>query len=98
MTTVAQQTNVVPFPAPEPDESWLTQERIEAYYVALSFMPAIVDASPVARDAVIDKMIAGLRAARKLDDELDAKGRAQCIALMRYDAEQRAERLKRGGW
>lgn len=88
---------VVPFPRPV-DEDWLTSERLTAYYVALSVNPAIKDASPLVRDAFVDRVIAGLRAADRLDDALDAHGRDQSIALMRYDAEQRAARIALGGW
>lgn len=82
----------------EPAEDYLTLERLTAYYVALSVNPAITDAAPLVRDALVDRVIAGLRAAERLEDATDAKGREQCIALMRYDAEQRIGRMAAGGW
>lgn len=90
---------VIPFtPKDEPAEDYLTLERLRAYYVALSVNPAIKDASPLVRDGLVDKVIAGLRAAEQLEDATDAKGREQCIALMRYDAEDRLRRMAEGGW
>lgn len=76
----------------------LTQERITAYYVAVSIQPAIVLAPPVVRATLIDRVIAGLRAAEKLDDATDARGRDQCIALIRQDADDAAKRQALGGW
>jgi hypothetical protein len=91
---------VIPFTPKQDDpaENCLTLERLRAYYVAISVNPAIVDASPLVRDALVDRVIAGLRAAERLEDATDAKGREQCIALMRYDAEARLGRMAAGGW
>ena len=80
------------------DDAWLTLERLQAYYVALSVNPEIVHAAAVVRDSYVDKVIAGLRAATKLDGATDAKGREQCIALMRQDEQARRERVASGGW
>lgn len=82
----------------DPDDDVLTPERITAYYVALSVNPGIVDAPAVVRATAIDRIIAGLRAAAKCDDALDAHGRDQCIALIRQDAADARERQARGGW
>lgn len=67
------------------DEPWLTRELMVAYYVALSVDPEIRHAPAVVRASTVDLVIAGLRASRSDADALDAKGRDQCLALMRQD-------------
>lgn len=91
---------ILPMPSrvADADDDILTPERLTAYYVALSVNPAIVDAPPVVRAALVDRVIAGMRAADKLDDALDARGRAQCIALIRQDAADAVTRQALGGW
>lgn len=82
----------------EQDDDPLTLERLRAYYVALSLNPAIVHADPVVRAQTIDRIVAGLRAAERFEDETDAKGRDQCIALIRHDEAARLKRAQHGGW
>ncbi|MEG7727176.1 hypothetical protein U2063_15425, partial [Listeria monocytogenes] len=74
--------NIIPMflrsvPPLGPDDPWLTSERMTAYYVAISVDPEIVHAPPLVRQMAVDKVIAGLRAARDLNDAIDAKGREQ---------------------
>lgn len=79
-----------------------TRERIQAYYVLLSFAPELAHASAVVRTSEVERVIAGLREAeRALSPDCDAisrKGRDQALALMRADAEATVERLKAGGF
>jgi len=82
----------------EDDDAILTPERLTAYYVALSVQPEIAHAPAVVRATVIDRVIAGLRAASKCEDAIDARGRAQCIALIRQDAADARSRQALGGW
>lgn len=91
---------VIPMPVRtvEPDDDVLTEERLSAYYVAISLNPAIVHAPAVVRATTIDRIIAGLRAAAKCEDALDARGRDQCIALIRQDAADARARQALGGW
>jgi hypothetical protein len=84
-------------PAEQTDEP-ITLERLRAYYVALSLNPEVAHAAPVVRALAIDRIIAGLRAAERFEDETDARGRDQCIALIRHDEAARAERVRNGGW
>ena len=82
----------------EDDDAILTPERITAYYVAISVQPETVHTHAVVRAPLIDRVIAGLRAAARLDDAVDASGRAQCIALIRQDAADARSRQALGGW
>lgn len=76
-------------------------ERVVAYYVALSVNPAIKDADPVVREQVVERVIAGLRqGVRGLAplDALDSKAHFELLGLIAYDDEQQRERIRRGGW
>lgn len=88
---------ILPMPAAQED-TFLTPERLTAYYVAISVNPEIVHAPAVVRAGLIDRVIAGLRASQRLDDAIDARGRDQCIALMRQDEAMARERRAAGGW
>lgn len=85
-------------PRVDVDDAILTEERITAYYIALSVQPEIAHAPAVVRATVIDQVLAGMRAAARLDDAIDARGRAQCIALIRQDAADARTRQALGGW
>ena len=93
-------TVVIPFSPRHfgPHESWLTEETLTAYYVALSVRPELAQAPAVVRAEAVERVIAGMRAASTINDLTDAKGRAQCIALMRQDAEAATVRRVNGGW
>jgi hypothetical protein len=72
-----------------------------AYYVALSVNPAIRDAAPVVRAELVERVIAGWRAAVRGFtplDALDAKAHGEALALMAYDDDQQRDRIRRGGW
>lgn len=88
----AQPATVLPF------RSWAGEnERLIAYYIALSVQPELKDAAPIVRTQVIDRVIAGWRAALKgfePVDELDRRGHGAALALMEYDRETAA----REGW
>lgn len=81
-----------------PDETWLTREAIQAYYVALSVQPELVHAPAVVRDTVVKAVLAGMHAFNRQEDERDAKALDQCIALMRQDHAAQQARTAGGGW
>lgn len=63
-------------------------ERLQAYYIALSVQPEIRHASSIARAQIVDRIIAGMRAAARgfnPQDELDREGFAQAISLIVHD-------------
>jgi hypothetical protein len=76
-------------------------ERLMAYYIALSVEPAIKDAAPEVRAQLVERVIAGWRAAVRGFaplDALDAKAHGEALALMAYDDDQQRDRISRGGW
>lgn len=96
MNATAQTTNVLAFRSLAGDN-----ERVMAYFIALSVNPAIKDAAPEVRAQLVERVIAGWRAAVRGFaplDALDAKAHGEALALMAYDDDQQRDRARRGGW
>lgn len=76
------------------EDEALTKERLDAYFVALELHPELRDAAPLVRDTYIDRVILGRRKA----EHPPAAELNDVVALLRHDAAQRADRIRRAGW
>lgn len=76
-------------------------EREIAYYVAISFQPALANADPQVREVYLERARAGLRAAAKGINprtDLDRRAHRDVQALMAWDDASREARVANGGW
>ena len=90
----------MPRRVPETDESWLSVNRLRAYYILAAVNPELFasgSAFAVVRATEINRIEAALILADAWA-EGDTDRRATVIAIMREDALAEQQRTKKGGW